>query len=327
MSDGGTTPAEVARRPLRPLIRSAHRVLDDAGVPSPGHDARALARLALARTDGGMLELVDDVSVEFAREFAALVARRRTREPLQIIEGVAHFHRVILETAPGVFIPRPETESVVEAVLGHARRSGPGDSGGRRPEGTQGAEPRDRGGDGGAGPVIVDLCAGTGAIAIAVAAAMPLARVWAVELDSAAVALARRNVDANGVRVVVVEGDAASELSELDGTVDVVASNPPYIPPDGVPRDPEVHRWDPPAALYGGGDDGLDTPRAVVASAARLLKPGGTFVMEHADEQGLAVRGLVASHGAFTMIETHQDLAGRDRFVVARRATAHDGRE
>nr|NLD41428.1 peptide chain release factor N(5)-glutamine methyltransferase [Actinomycetales bacterium] len=166
---------------------------------------------------------------------------------------------------------------------------------------------------------MVDLCAGSGSLAIAIARAVPEARVWAVEVDPTAAQLAHRNAEGNGTSVVVLEGDAATALHELDGRVDVVVANPPYIPPDGVPRDPEVHRWDPPAALYGGGEDGLDVPRAVAATARRLLRPGGTFVMEHGDIQGAAVRRLVESTGGFTMIETRQDLTGRDRFVMARR--------
>ncbi|HHW84376.1 MAG TPA: HemK family protein methyltransferase, partial [Actinomycetales bacterium] len=167
--------------------------------------------------------------------------------------------------------------------------------------------------------VVVDLCAGSGAVAIAIARAVPAAQVWAVELDPAAAALAERNARENGTGVVVVEGNAATALRELDGRVDVVVANPPYIPPDGIPRDPEVHRWDPPAALYGGGEDGLEVPRAVVGRAKALLRDGGTFLMEHGDQQGAAVRGLVEAAGGFTMIETRQDLAGRDRYVVARR--------
>lgn len=284
--------ADTGPAQLRGLIRAAAARLQTAGVPSPDHDARALARLALSATDGGILEVVAEVSPAFAGLFEAMIARREAREPLQLIAGEAHFHGVTLATAAGVFIPRPETESLVAAALKVAPLAAR----------------------------IVDLCTGSGTIAIALARALPAAEVWAVELDPRAAELARHNAAANGVRVVVVEGAAADALPELDGSIDLVVSNPPYIPPDGVPRDPEVRLWDPPLALYGGGDDGLATPREVIARAAELLRPEGAFFMEHGDEQGAAVRGLVSENFGFSMVETHQDLAGRDRFVQAQRA-------
>jgi release factor glutamine methyltransferase len=119
--------------------------------------------------------------------------------------------------------------------------------------------------------------------------------------------------------VVLVHADAAHALPGLDGTVDVVVANPPYVPPDAVPREVEVREHDPDMALYGGGADGLDVPRAVVASAVRLLRPGGTFVMEHAEVQAAAVRRLVGDAG-LVGARTGADLTGRDRYVTARRA-------
>lgn len=281
---------------LRRLVVAASARLANAGVESASHDAHALARAVLARTDGGRYELVDDVSDAFRTEFDAAVARREAREPLQLITGEAHFHGLTLATRPGVFIPRPETELLVADALDALREM---DAPARRPL------------------TVVDLCTGTGAIAIAIAHAVPEARVWAVEIDPAAASLARENARTLDVRVTVVEGDAADALPELDGTVDVVLSNPPYIPAEAVPRDAEVRDWDPHGALFGGGEDGLDTPRVVVASAARLLRDGGLFLMEHADVQGEAVRDLVSRSRAFTMSETRRDLTGRDRYVAA----------
>ena len=275
-------------------VRAASRRLGEAGVPSPWPDAVSLAREALARTDGGLLEIAEDASRDFLSLYDGWVARREAREPLQHIIGHTQFLAVRIEVAPGVFVPRPETELLAADAIAFARPL--------------------------VAPVVVDLCTGSGAIACAVGDALPTSRVWAVDVDPAAAALAARN--AAGLPVTVIEGDTAAALAELDGTVDVVVSNPPYIPPDAVPEDPEVLAWDPARALYGGGEDGLDVPRAVVASARRLLRPGGLLLMEHADVQGAAVRGLVSDLDGFTMVETRRDLTGRDRYVVARREDA-----
>lgn len=279
---------------LRALVRSAGARLGEAGVPSPEHDARALARHVLDLTGGGTYELTEAVGADFSALYESLISRRAAREPLQIIIGEAHFHAITLETQAGVFIPRPETEALVEAALAAVPRA----------------------------LRVVDLCTGSGTLAIALAKQLPHAQVWAVELDEAAASLAQRNAQRNGVRVTVVHGDAADALPELDGTVDLVVANPPYIPPDGVPRDAEVRLWDPPAALYGGGMDGLETPRTATRTAKRLLRAGGNYLMEHGDAQGAAVRSLVGSVQGFSMIETRQDLAGRDRFVMALRDSA-----
>ncbi|HEY3436661.1 MAG TPA: peptide chain release factor N(5)-glutamine methyltransferase [Actinotalea sp.] len=227
-----------------------------------------------------------------------LVARRASREPLQHLTGRAPFREIELEVGPGVFVPRPETEQVAQVAISAAR--------------TALAE---------AGHVlVVDLCTGSGAIALAVAHEVPGSQVVGVELDAGAVAWARRNADRLadvGAAVRMVRGDARTALRELDGSVDVVASNPPYIPPDAVPVDPEVRDHDPAVALYGLGPDGLAVPTGVIGAAARLLRPGGTFVMEHAEVQAGAVRALVEADGRFTEVRTAPDLTGRDRMVVA----------
>lgn len=117
----------------------------------------------------------------------------------------------------------------------------------------------------------------------------------------------------------LVRGDARTALRDLDGTVDVVVSNPPYVPPGAVPRDPEVAHHDPAVALYGLGADGLEVPRGVTAAAARLLRPGGLYVMEHAETQAAAARAMVEATGAFEAAQTRTDLTGRPRMVVSRR--------
>ena len=272
------------------LLREARAQLDRAGVDP--NDAR---RLAGAFLPGIVLELLEEAPPGFEARFRAGVARRAAREPLQLICGTVGFRMVELATSSGVFIPRVETEMVAGAAIAAARTA---------------LERR--------GSVrVVDLCTGSGAIAAALASEVPAAQVWAVELDARALDLAERNL--RGRRVTLVAGDAATALPELDGTLDVVVANPPYIPPDGVPRDPEVRDWDPPRALYGGGVDGLDVPRAIMRRAAELLRPGGVFVMEHGDLQGESVRAEIAAVGAFTAIQTLPDLAGRDRMARALR--------
>lgn len=270
-------------------MRGAGRVLAEAGVASPEHDARLLAEHLLGRH----LVLAGPPTAAELTGYAELVERRRRREPLQHITGEMFFRHLRLRSAPGVFVVRPETELVAEQAIVAARRA--------------------------PAPRVVDLCTGSAAIALAVATEVPGSQVWAVELSEAAAAGAAGNIAEHAPQVTLVRGDAATALPELDGTIDVVVANPPYVPPDAVPRDVEVREHDPQLALYGGGTDGLEVPRAVVATAVRLLVPGGTFVMEHAEVQAAAVRAICRDTGALSDIRTEQDLTGRDRMVVARR--------
>lgn len=280
------------------LLAQTRELLRAAGIENWRGEAELLAREQFRRTAGmpRHWELVEEVDEAFRAGLRTLAERRARREPLQLVVGSAPFRGLELATSPGVFIPRPETE-VVAGVAIDAARAALGEWG---------------------NAVVVDLCTGSGAIAAAVAAEVDGAEVWAVEIDAAAVELAGRNTAALGVSVV--RGDAAHALPALAGAVDVVVSNPPYIPPDAVPRDPEVMDWDPPLALWGGGDDGLLVPAAVICSARRLLRDGGTLVMEHADTQGAAVRALVEQVGGFRAVRTMVDLTGRDRLVRATRA-------
>lgn len=278
---------------LRTALGAVTGRLAAAGVPSASVDARAL--VSRAAGDPAHLVLVQQLPEDFEERLEALTRRREAREPLQLILGAAPFRRLEIAVAPGVFIPRPETEVALDVLHEHARTA----------------------------PVrlVVDLCTGSGAIAAAVLDELPRARVLAVERDERAAALAARNLAAvGGERGGVVLGDLREV--ELPAPVDAVLSNPPYIPAGQVPRDPEVLAHDPEAALYGGGEDGLEIPRAVIARAAALLRPGGLLVMEHADVQGPAAREIAAATGAFTAIRTRTDLTGRDRFLVAVRAEA-----
>jgi len=272
------------------LVRWATSVLADAGVASPQADATWLACHRAGGTPAALVTAPPPAGA--ARDgFAADVARRTTREPLQHIIGTAPFRTVTLAVGPGVFVPRPETELVAGWAVDAAQAAGPA-------------------------PVVADLCTGSGAIALAVAHEVPDAVVHAVEADAEAAAWAQRNLAGSGVHL---HREAARDcLSGLDGGVDVVVANPPYIPRDAVIRDPEVARWDPPAALWG-GVDGLDVVRDVVAAARRLLRTGGTVVIEHADLQGDAVPRLLLG-AEWSDVADHSDLAGRPRFTTARRA-------
>lgn len=296
------------------LLRSATAQLAAAGVDSPRVDAELLLAhvcglsrsdlthaLLLGRDLLGRGTPADEDGGSVAARFASLLERRVAREPLQHLTGTAPFRHVELAVGPGVFVPRPETEVVAQVAVDEAHRVA-----------------AERG-----HVLVVDLCTGSGAIAIAVLTEVPGAQVHAVELDADAHAWAERNVaahpDAAGAHVTLVRGDARRSFPELDGTCDVVVSNPPYVPPDAVPKDVEVARHDPAVALYGLGPDGLEVPRGVTRAAARLLAPGGLYVMEHAEVQDRAAREMVDATGLFDPAETVPDLTGRPRMVVARR--------
>ncbi len=262
---------------------------------SPRVDAELLLGHVVGRTRAGLFTL-DEVDDDAAARFAALLDQRADRVPLQHLTGRAAFRHLELAVGPGVFVPRPETELLVEWAL----------------ERLTGLD----------GPIVVDLGSGSGAIALSIAHEHPGARVTAVERDPGAIEWTRHNALArvgHDTPVGVVMGDMTDPalLGELDGRVEVVVSNPPYVP-DGarVPR--EVADHDPPLALWG-GPDGLDVVRGMLSVAARLLRPGGHLGIEHADQQGTALPALVRAHGAFTDVEDHVDLAGRPRFTTARR--------
>ena len=282
------------RYALRRLVRESGERLKVAGVASPEHDARELAEWIL----GTQLPLVDGADEAFAATYEKAVQRRAAREPLQRITGRMFFRGLELECRPGVFIVRPETEVVagvaIEAVLA-----------------------RERGGVAG-GPLVVDLCTGSGAIAAAVAAEVPAARVIAVELAdgacTAAVATCERYAPGR-VRIVQADAAAPSTLADLDGSVDVVVTNPPYVPAGAI-EDVETASYDPRLALFGGGEDGLDLPVALVRRAGALLRDDGLLVMEHDAGQGRALREAALA-GGFHEASTGQDLTGRDRFLRA----------
>ncbi|NUS36382.1 MAG: peptide chain release factor N(5)-glutamine methyltransferase [Pseudarthrobacter sp.] len=272
---------------LADAVTEATAILRDAGVPSPRVDAELLAD-HLMKVGLGRLRALMLGDTPAPAGYAELVAERAGRVPLQHITGVAHFRYLELAVGPGVFIPRPETESVVQLVIDHVQ--------------------------GMAGPRVVDLGTGSGAIAGSIASEMPGAEVYAVEYSALAHAWASKNLAPLGVNLVL--GDLRDALPELNGTFDVVVSNPPYIPAEAIPNEPEVALHDPPEALYGGGADGMELPTAAAASAARLLRPGGYFVMEHAEVQAAWIAGMLG-RGPWTRISTHPDLNGKERATSA----------
>ena len=302
---------------LREAVREATHVLAEAGVASAPVDALVLAAHALGVEVSEARRLLIVGGVEVPPEYAALVAERARRVPLQHLTGEAHFRGLTLRVGPGVFVPRPETETLVSLAL--VAIDAVGSDGAGDPVG-----PVDRAttvGAGGAdGPAtVVDLCTGSGAIAFSLKAERPDLVVRAIEADPLAHAWAVANRDRLGLDVQVDLGDARTAYPEVVGTVDVVTCNPPYIPDDQVPVDPEVRDHDPALALYGGSADGLALPLAMAARAAALLRPRGVLVMEHADVQGPAILRALAATGSWRDAADHADLTGRPRVVVARR--------
>jgi release factor glutamine methyltransferase len=279
-----------AMTPLRRAIDSAAALLADAGIDSARCDAEQLAA-HLAGVDRGRLPLLDSPGVEFFERYRDAVTARSRRVPLQHVTGTAAFGPVQLHVGPGVFIPRPETESILEWVTAQQL---PGR------------------------PVIVDVCTGSGALAVALAHHWPAARIIAIDDSDAALEYARRNVEGTAVQLLRADVTVDGLFPELDGRVDLVVANPPYIP-DAVELDPEVAQHDPHHALFG-GPDGMNVIAAVVGLAGRWLRPGGLFAVEHDDTTSSETVESICSTGLFDDIHAQRDLVGRPRFATARRS-------
>jgi release factor glutamine methyltransferase len=272
-------------------VAQATQRLADAGVPSPRFDAEELAAYVHGVKRGELHRVKD---ADFDARYWEAVARRENREPLQHITGRAFFRYLELQVGPGVFVPRPETESVVGWAIDAVRAMDVAE------------------------PLVVDLCTGSGAIALALAQEVPRSRVHAVELDESALEWTRKNVE--GSRVILHQGDALTALPELNGQVDLVVSNPPYIPlTEWEYVAPEARDHDPRLALFS-GEDGLDTIRGIERTAHRLLRPGGVVVVEHADTQGGQVPWIFNEDTGWSDAADHRDLNNRPRFTTARKA-------
>ncbi|MFL0182081.1 peptide chain release factor N(5)-glutamine methyltransferase [Mycobacterium sp. SMC-15] len=276
---------------IRDAIDSAAALFADAGIDSARFDAEELAAHA-AGTDRGRLALLDRPDDEFFGRYRELVAARSSRIPLQHLIGTAAFGPVLLQVGPGVFTPRPETEAMLDWVLKQAAA---------QPFGSQ--------------PVIVDACTGSGALAVALSRSFPAARVLAVEDSEAALDYARRNCVGTSVELIDADVTMPGLLSELDGRVDLMVSNPPYIP-EGADLDPEVAEHDPEHALFG-GPDGMSVITPLADLAARLLRRGGLFAVEHDDTTPTATVQTVSGTGFFDEVVSRPDLTGRLRFVTA----------
>lgn len=271
---------------LRQAIDAAAEALANAGVESPRADAELLAAHA-AGVERGRLGFVD-AGPDFFERYGGLVAERVTRKPLQHIVGTAAFGPVTLEVGPGVFIPRPETEAMLEWSVAQ-----------RLPH----------------NPVIVDLCTGTGALAFALSKNRPDARIIAVDDSDSALEYAARNLAGAGVELIRADVTERGLLPELDGRVDLLVANPPYIP-DGAVLEPEVAEHDPPHALFG-GPDGMTVIGAIVDLAARWLRAGGFCAVEHDDTTSERTVEAFTRAGRFDDVTGRRDLAGRPRFVTA----------
>jgi release factor glutamine methyltransferase len=290
-----TTPSETRATPpglnlLLSEVALAAARLAEAGVDSPRADAEELAAWTHGVTRGRLHTVRDG---DFDARYWEAVARRENREPLQHITGRAYFRYLELAVGPGVFVPRPETEVMVGWAIDRLRELDIAE------------------------PLIVDLCSGSGAIALAIAQEVPRAQVHAVELSDEALVWTRKNVADS--RVILHQADARTALPELDGQVDLVITNPPYIPlTEWEYVAPEAREYDPQLALFS-GEDGLDMIRALERAAHRLLRPGRWLAVEHSDQQGGAVQRIFLEEYGWVEAGDHRDLTGRPRFFTARK--------
>lgn len=281
---------------IQELLATTVEKFSKAGIESAKADAEILLGYVLGLSRGELLSRAitnGEISVADRHSFEQLALRRAQREPLQHLTGRAAFRSLELLVGPGVFVPRFETETVVENAIAELRNLNV------------------------AKPIVVDLATGSGAIAISLAVEIPTAKVFAVELSEEALVYTRQNFANYAPEAVLVQGDLARAFPELNGKVNLLISNPPYIPNEMIPIYPEVHLHDPKLALYG-GVDGLDIVRKVGQRARDLVRPGGKLVIEHADMQGSQVRQILVDSG-WQNVYTGKDLAGRDRMVIATR--------
>lgn len=257
----------------------------------PRHEAEILLAAALGRPRAWIMAHPDEciLDCEATDRYEAWVTRRSHGEPVAYVLGEKEFWSLPLEVTPDVLVPRPETELVVELALTHLRRD-------------QQAR-------------VLDLAAGSGAIALALARELPRAAVVGTDISAAAIAVARRNGQRLGLANVSFRTGSWFDPVAAE-RFDLVASNPPYIAETDERVEPGVRRFEPHNALFA-GTDGLEALRVITGAAGRHLSPGGWLVVEHGDRQGLAVRELLSAAG-FADVATRQDLSGLDRCTEGR---------
>ena len=300
------------------LVRSASAMLRASGVDTPEHDAKLLAAEAfgvdLQTVDKAMLmgsetsELAKQGAKQSGEDaalkrFHTMVDRRSKREPLQHITGHAPFRYLDLKVGPGVFIPRQETELVVQEGVDWITKHGMYSA------------------------KVDDLCAGSGAIGLSFVTEVPGSEVWAVEKSEQTAQWTRVNLNetakkypsiASNYHLEIADATQTPTLNQLDGTIDIVLTNPPYVPLADIPQQPEVRDYDPDLALYGGSADGTLIPERIIARAAKLLKNGGLLVMEHDITQGERLSAFALSYG-FSNVMVHNDYTGRPRYMTAKK--------
>jgi len=288
---------------IRDALGAATVQLSESGIESARVDAELLLCHVL-ECDRTALLIRDSISEDELEEFIQFVAFRSARVPLQHLTGKAAFRRIEIAVGPGVLIPRPETELLVDKAIDFVRDISE--------------------------PVIVDLCSGSAAMSVSLAIEIPCSEVHALEFVDEAFAWGQKTVRDHVAEIAMVgsimslhhgdvRGCEGRELKSLAGKVDVIVANPPYIPSAAIPRDPEVFQYEPHEALFG-GEDGMEFVSAIISAAKVLLKPGGLLVMEHGDNQGEegipSVPKVLRASGVFTNVSDHNDLAGRPRFTT-----------
>jgi release factor glutamine methyltransferase len=281
---------------IKTLLRSAKEKLAAADISEVDAEHLFAYVLGISRMDlhnavklDSTLKSLGDFGI-VEDTFAKLISRRAAHEPLQYLTGTAYFRHLEIQVGPGVLVPRPESELLVEAVLTHIKN----------------LEEKVTG-----EISVIDLGAGSGALSLAIATEAPRSRVTAVEKSAEAIIWLKKNVARISENVRVVEGDVADVLPGVK--CDAVIANPPYIPDNqSLPRDVAEH--EPHIALFGGAT-GLELPKRFIDAAARLLKSGGVLAIEHTEEQGAAIDALLSRD--FIDIAVHQDLTGRPRWSSA----------
>lgn len=298
-------------------LASGALVLEQAGIETARLDAECLLAAVLGCPRWQlMLEPHRRLSAEEFAQILRLLQRREQREPLAYILGTREFWSLPFSVSSGVLVPRPETETLVDAALavwGEMRAEG-------RVPGAPGRAPSDGGRE--AGPTIVELCTGSGAVAVALAKELPSARILATDVSWRALRVARANAEQHGVaeRITFLRGDLCRAIDGQvpEESVDLMVANPPYIPTgELVTLMPEV-QWEPRLALDGGAD-GLRVAREIIETSPSRIRPGGFLLLEIGAEQAEAIQELVAASGRWEPARVRCDLAGRPRVVVARR--------